>query len=312
MNPVDIRNLGYRVQRNFWESPTSLIRDVSLDVCESEIFGFVGPNGAGKSTTIRCLLGLQKPTSGSVSLFGLRPQSKEARTQIGYLPDALHLPSHLSVDEFLTFHGCKVGLSASELPVILGEYYEKLDMISYRQKRLNELSKGMAQRVRLVQAVLGNKKLLVLDEPLSGLDPVGRKLVTELLMSLREKGTSIFFSSHILHDVEALCDRVAVIDGGGLKRMGRLDEIIDAYPALYQLVFSGLDISNAQLEGFTTDFESSRGVCTLRFETLETANDCLRKLQERGALIKRLEAIRPSLEHILWTEGMGEEGRAEA
>ncbi|MEE2959469.1 MAG: ABC transporter ATP-binding protein [Myxococcota bacterium] len=312
MNPVDIRNLGYSVQKNFWESPISLIREISLDVCESEIFGFVGPNGAGKSTTIRCLLGLQRPTAGTVSLFGLRPQSKEVRSQIGYLPDSLRLASHITVDESLIFHGCKVGLAASELPVILGEYYEKLDMVSYRHKRLNELSKGMAQRVRLVQAILGTKKLLVLDEPLSGLDPVGRKLVTELLMGLREKGTSIFFSSHILHDVEVLCDRVAVIDGGALKRVGRLEEIIDAYPALYQLMFSGLDISKEQLKGFTTDFESSKGVCTLRFETLDTANDCLRKLQERGALIKRLEAIRPSLEHILWTEGVGEDGRPEA
>src|SRR5262245_9230149 len=196
--------------------------DLDLEVREGEIFGFVGPNGAGKTTALKILAGLLKPTSGRALLFERRVSDPDAKRQMGFLPENPYFYDYLKPEEFLDFCGKLFGIPRAERRRRIDALLELGGLGHARGRALRRSSKGMLQRIGIAQALITDPSLVVLDEPMSGLDPIGRKEVRDLIARLRQQGKTIFFSTHILSDVELLCDRVGIVVGGRLRGMGRL------------------------------------------------------------------------------------------
>ncbi len=203
------------------------VRGLSLQVKQGEVFGFLGPNGAGKTTSIKMMLGLVTPTSGSGSLLGKPLGDVAARAKIGFLPEHFRFHDWLTAREFLTLHGQLYGMKADRLRARLTELLELVGLAPFRHKQLRTFSKGMLQRVGLAQALLNEPALVFLDEPTSGLDPVGRRLVRDIIRDLKAKGTTIFLNSHLLSEIEITCDRVAFIKHGEVVRVSELKTLVN-------------------------------------------------------------------------------------
>jgi ABC-2 type transport system ATP-binding protein len=224
---IEVRDL-----RKVYRTPFSRRRVVAVDgisfaVERGEIFGFVGPNGAGKTTTIRMLMGLIRPSGGSASLFGHPVPSRSARTRIGFLPEAPYFYEYLTVHELLDLVGRIFGLDRRARRRRADELIDMVGLDRASKRPLKSYSKGMLQRAGIAQALVSDPELVVLDEPTSGLDPLGRREVREIIVGLREAGKTVFFSSHILADVEAIADRVAIVVGGALHEVGRVADLVD-------------------------------------------------------------------------------------
>jgi ABC-2 type transport system ATP-binding protein len=241
---LDIRSLTKQ-----FVHPWTMRRFVALDgldlaVRSGEIFGLIGPNGAGKTTTFKVLLGLLRATSGHVVFRG-EPLTTAARAAIGFLPEQPYFYDYLTVREMLTLYGQLYGLHGRELHHRVAEVSEHVGLGHKQRAALRSLSKGTLQRVGIAQAILNQPQLLILDEPMSGLDPVGRHAMRELIRSRHAAGTTIIFSSHILPDAEALCDRVAILTQGRLREL--IDLRAEDRPPVYQLTVTGVDAET--LEG---------------------------------------------------------------
>lgn len=210
----------------FWGKKVTAVDRVNLDVRRGEVFGFLGPNGAGKTTTLKILMGLIYPTSGRARLFGHEVGDQRAKTRLGFLPESPYFYDYLTSREFLRFYGHLFALSGGLLEKRIDELLELVGMTAARDLQLRKFSKGMLQRVGIAQALINDPELVVLDEPMSGLDPIGRKEVRDLIFRLKESGKTVMFSSHILHDAELLCDRVAMIMKGRLVACGQVSGLI--------------------------------------------------------------------------------------
>jgi ABC-2 type transport system ATP-binding protein len=209
-----------------------------LDLCveQGETFGLLGPNGAGKSTTLKLLLGLIFPTSGTGTTLGLPLGEMGARARIGYLPENSYFYDHLTAEEFLDYVAALFGLSSRERRVRVGELVDRVGLSDFRHLPIRKFSKGMAQRLGIAQALLNDPDLIILDEPMSGLDPLGRREVRDLVLQLRQKGKTILFSTHILSDAEAICDRVGILHRGRLQGCGELRKILALRAASTEVV----------------------------------------------------------------------------
>ncbi len=215
MNPLIIEHLGRDIRHGFLGRRLTLLDDISFEVAPGQTVGFVGRNGAGKTTTIRCIVGLSRPSRGSISVFGGPPRDPAVRRQLGYLPESVILPGSLTVQETLRLHAALAGVVVDE-----GACLREVDLIDVRRRLVRDLSKGLQTRLGLALVFLSKPKLLILDEPMSGLDPVGRQLVRDLIRQNAVDGASVLFSSHVLSDVEALSDRVVVIEKGRIVHQG--------------------------------------------------------------------------------------------
>jgi ABC-2 type transport system ATP-binding protein len=202
------------------------VRGLDLQVAQGEVFGFLGPNGAGKTTSIKMLLGLVAPTSGTATLLGQPLGHRPTRAKLGFLPEHFRFHDWLTAQEFLTLHGQLYGMAASHLRARLDELLALVSLTPFRHKQLRTFSKGMLQRIGLAQALLNDPQLIFLDEPTSGLDPVGRRLVRDIIRSLRERGTTVFLNSHLLSEIEITCDRVAFIKHGEVVRVSELKTLV--------------------------------------------------------------------------------------
>jgi ABC-2 type transport system ATP-binding protein len=217
-----------KVFRHPWLLRTRTAVDgVSLTVERGEIFGLLGPNGAGKTTTIKMLLGLLRPTAGRAWLLGRPAGTPESRQRVGYLPENPYFFDRLTAREFLVLSGRLAGLDGHAAGRCADYWLERLGLETRARTALRKFSKGMLQRVGLAQALLAKPDLVFLDEPMSGLDPLGRREFRDLILDCRDRGVTVVFSSHILPDVERLCDRVAVLSNGRLARLGPLDELLE-------------------------------------------------------------------------------------
>lgn len=201
---------------------------LSLSVRRGEIYGFLGPNGAGKTTTLKILLGLMRATSGRAELLGAPSGDVNVHRQIGFLPESPYFYDYLTAEEFLSFYGHLAGLSRETLARQVAALLHMVGLSDARTRQLRKFSKGMLQRVGLAQALIHDPELVILDEPMSGLDPIGRKQVRDLILSLRDRGKTVFFSTHIIPDVEMICDRVGIVVKGQLLASGRVDELVSA------------------------------------------------------------------------------------
>ncbi len=223
---IDVKELTKTYRTPLARRKVEALRGVSFTVERGHIFGFVGPNGAGKTTTIRTLMGLIRPTTGSAKLLGHAIPSREARFKVGFLPEAPYFYDYLTVGELLDLAGRLFGLSASVRKKRAGELIARVGLERAQSQSLKKFSKGMLQRAGLAQALMNDPELVVLDEPMSGLDPIGRKEVRDLIVELRDQGKTVFFSTHILSDVEAITDRVAIIARGQLQAHGTPAELV--------------------------------------------------------------------------------------
>ncbi|MBN1900755.1 ABC transporter ATP-binding protein [Candidatus Sumerlaeota bacterium] len=211
------------------------LQSLTLDVEEGQIFGLLGPNGAGKTTAIKILMGLIFPTSGSATLMGKPLGDKSVKSKIGFLPENPYFYDYLKGYEFLSYYGQLYGMSAGERKKKIPELLERVGLSHAADLPLKGYSKGMLQRIGLAQALLNDPRIVFLDEPQSGLDPFGRKEVRDLILSLKEKGATVFFSSHILSDAEMICDRVAILNKGRLINVGALEDILSTRIKTYEI-----------------------------------------------------------------------------
>lgn len=233
-------------RRPFRRSEVWAVRDLSLTIERGEIFGLVGPNGSGKTTTLQMALGLLSPTAGTIEVLGGPPGSAEARRRTGYLPEEFEGYPFLSGAEALRFYGGFFGLSRAEVRRRADELLAALDLFEDRRRRLREYSKGMRRRIGLAQSLLHDPELIVLDEPTNGLDPVGIIKVKQMLRSLKARGRTIVISSHILPEMEDLCDRVAVLAAGRVLASGPLAGLLGR-PGRHRALLSGRVPSREEL-----------------------------------------------------------------
>ena len=226
MNVLSVDGIKKHFRGDMSLAKREVLRGVTFHAREGEVLGFLGPNGAGKTTTIKVILGLIRAHAGRVAIFDRPPGDARAMARVGYLPEMPYFYPHLSLAEFLEFCGRMSGIGRSDLPGRMDAVIEMVDLAPHRARRLKAFSKGMLQRAGLAQAILHDPDLFILDEPFSGLDPVGRKMVRDILVDLKKRGKTIFFSSHILSDMESLCDRVCIIRDGVIAKSVVLDDLL--------------------------------------------------------------------------------------
>ncbi len=225
----------------FWRKrPYRALDRLTIQVAPGEVFGFLGPNGAGKTTTLKLLMQLVYPTSGRAELLGRPLGDLDVKRRIGYLPENPYFYDHLTAEELLKYFAALFGYSPAERTRRTNQLLDEVGIGSERRLQLRKFSKGMLQRVGVAQALLNDPELVIFDEPMSGLDPLGRRDVRSLILRLRDRGTTVFFSSHVLSDAEALCSRVAILARGRLVATGRLDEMLAFKARGWELVVAGL------------------------------------------------------------------------
>ncbi len=210
----------------FWRKATrQALKPLTLSIPEKEVFGFLGPNGAGKTTTLKLLMGLIFPTGGSAKILGMDVSDPQVKKQIGYSPEQPYFYDYLTAHELLRYYAQLTEVPAKEQASRIAAVLERVGLHDVKKLQLRKFSKGMLQRVSIAQAILHEPRMVFLDEPMSGLDPMGRREVRDLIQALKEEGKTIFFSTHILSDAETLCDRVAVVNKGQLKGVGTIADL---------------------------------------------------------------------------------------
>ncbi len=224
---LQFENLKKTFKIGFRRKVVEAVRGVSLTVNPGEVFGFLGPNGAGKTTSIKMVMGLIRPTEGRASIFGQPSTDPGVRRRVGFLPEQPYFYDYLKPGELLRFMGGLQGLSGTELNKQVDALIDMVGLGHARERTLRKFSKGMLQRAGIAQAFLGDPDLVILDEPLSGLDPIGRKEMKDILSQAKARGKTLFFSSHILSDIEMICDRVAIIDKGRIVRHGVTRDLVE-------------------------------------------------------------------------------------
>ncbi len=225
---IEVRNLT-KIYRDFWGRPkVRALNSLSLEVKRGEIFGLLGPNGSGKTTTLKLLLGLLFPTEGQVKVLGRPAHDVEKNEKIGYLPEESYLYRFLNADETLDFYGRLFKMSAADRRKRRDELIERVGLGHARRRQLKEYSKGMTRRIGLAQALINDPELVLLDEPTSGLDPLGSADMKEMILELREQGKTVVMCSHLLADVQDVCDRIAILYNGELKVLGNVQELLQS------------------------------------------------------------------------------------
>ncbi|MGE3911450.1 MAG: ABC transporter ATP-binding protein [Chloroflexota bacterium] len=293
------------------------LHDLTLTVHPGEVFGFLGPNGAGKTTTVKILTGLVRATAGEAHIFGVPVTDRQARSQVGYLPEHFRFHDWLTGAELLDFHARLADLSADERRTRIPEVLSLVGLAGRGDERVRGYSKGMQQRLGLAQALLHRPSLVLLDEPGSALDPVGRREVRDLIRNLRREGVTVFLNSHLLGEVEMICDRVAIVDRGRVIREGTLAEVVGGAPQvritvdrtdreLLTLLAEHGDVLS--VEPVTAGSAGGAAVIVLGLSDFEQVPLVAQTVMAYGALLYGLAPIRESLEDVFVSLVEGREG----
>lgn len=302
---LSVNNLSKRFRSHWTFRPIEAVSSISLEVFRGECFGFLGPNGAGKTTTIKCITGLLRPSGGSITYDGEKSTAARVRALLGYLPEQPYFYDHLSVEETMMFFASLHGLRGKAQLVRVCEVLERVGLEDRRRASVRSLSKGLQQRLGLAQAIVNKPKLLLLDEPFSGLDPLGRVEVRELLLELRQSGTTIFLSSHILSDIADLCDRVAIMAEGKLQTVLKLVDIPKIFGQEYEIgiiqqeIGKELPLSLAEESvAQKSDFSADGKTMIFSFSDYSTASAALSQALQSGLKVVSFRAAPKSLEEI--------------
>lgn len=293
---LHIDNLHKSFKTGFLLQRKTILKGISLHVEQGEIFGYLGPNGAGKTTTLKCVLGLLFPDEGDIKLFDLPHLSPKAKARIGFLPENPYFYDYLTAYEFLRFYSQLFLIPDQEKEKRIEELLRLVDLREARNLQLRKFSRGMIQRIGLAQALLNNPDFVLLDEPLGGLDPLGRKEIRDILVRLREEGKTVFLSSHILQDIEMICDRVAIIVNGEVVNQGHLQDLISTKILFTEIIISGLDRSD--LNEFGESLSTSGGKILLKIHDEEKINAVFRLVQNKKGKIHSLTPRTETLEDL--------------
>src|SRR5437016_13281802 len=243
MAAIEILGLEKTYSVGFWrKKPKLALRPLHLKVEEGEVFGFLGPNGAGKTTTLKLLMGLVLPTAGSARILGMEVNDPRMKAQIGFLPEQPYFYDYLTARELLEYYGQLSGVASKDRSRKVNEVLQRVGLPDAAGTQLRKFSKGMLQRVGIAQAILQDPKVVFFDEPMSGLDPMGRREVRDLMEQLKHEGKTVFFSTHILSDAEALCDRVAIIHRGDLRGVGAVADLTSSIHGKIELFWQGSSV----------------------------------------------------------------------
>jgi ABC-2 type transport system ATP-binding protein len=287
----------------------SALEELTLTVARGEVFGYLGPNGSGKTTTLKVLLGLLRADRGTARVLGIPHTERSWRHRAGYLPENPYLYDYLTPQEYLDYAGRLFGMSPSDRRERARQVLERVGLADSARVPLRRFSKGMLQRAGLAQALLNDPEVVFLDEPMSGLDPIGRHMVKEVILDLRSRGRTVFFSTHILSDAEALCDRVALLRAGRLVTVGRLDEILRIDVSHLEVLVSGGD---AGLLERLTGLKGRRALgerWSLDVEE-KSLGRVVQALQDAGARVLSVQPVRESLEDYFIREMAQADGRS--
>lgn len=311
MAVVNVSDLRKTFVRGFLRRRTEALRGIEFTVERGEIFGFLGPNGAGKTTTIKILMGLLFPTSGTAQVLGAPAGDRAAKARVGYLPENPYFYDYLSVRELLDMVGRLHGLGRRQRRERAERLVERVGLSHAAGRALRSYSKGMLQRAGLAQALMGEPELVVLDEPMSGLDPVGRKQVRDLVFELRDRGTTVFFCTHILADAAALCDRVGILVKGKLRDIGSLSELLEPGLSGVDIVWQAPDDAPGEVMEGLLRFEGKHREAAegrvLHVDDQGSADAFVRALLDAGGRLVQLQPHRQSLEELFVSEAQRDE-----
>jgi len=295
MNAIEILGVEKTYKVGFWRKrPKRALHPLHLTVEEGEIFGFLGPNGAGKTTTLKLLMGLVFPTAGTARLLGRDWNDPEVKAQIGFLPEQPYFYDYLTAHELLDYYGQLSGVPGKDRKRRIDEVLQRVGLTDVNGVQLRKFSKGMLQRVGIAQAILHDPKLVFFDEPMSGLDPMGRREVRDLMEQLKHEGKTVFFSTHILSDAEALCDRVAIIHQGELRGVGAVADLTSSVQGKVEVIWQGTQVpASMKALGAECHITGDTVRAVLDENQQDSAIDALRR--ERIRLIA-ITPVRTSLE----------------
>jgi ABC-2 type transport system ATP-binding protein len=298
--------LGKTYRVGFWGRRVRAVEDLSLEVRQGEIFALLGPNGAGKTTTIKMLLGFVRPSAGSAFIGGEPAGTVASRRKLGYLPENPALYEFLRGDEYLVFAGRLAGLSSAEARRQSVKLLERVGLAGRADRAIRKFSKGMVQRLGLAQALIGDPATVILDEPMSGLDPIGRKDVRDIILGLRDEGRTVLFSTHILSDVEAICDRVGIMVEGRMTDVGALHDLVAPGARAVELIVEGLTPELAERfrrDGAAVLERDRQFVVTFKAES--DARQALTVALTAGAAVVSFTPHRRSLEELFVERARG-------
>jgi ABC-type multidrug transport system, ATPase component len=302
MNIIEFTHVSKIYRKGFLAIKVPAVIDLSFSVRQGAITGFVGPNGAGKTTTIKMILGLVYPTSGVVRLCGKDASDPKSRRDIAFISEQPYFYQHLTVAEALGFAARLHGRAVAALPEEIGRILETVDLVKCEKRKIKELSKGMQQRLAMVQALLLHSSVLIFDEPMSGMDPPGRNLFRKILLSLAAQGRTIFFSTHILDDIEQLCSDVVVISKGRLEYQGPISGILQKGFKGFDLVVPSLpDQLKIELrhQGYEVEAVEQKAI-RIFVPSDKDLVVCQRYLYEHGVFCESLTKRNLPLEEVLY------------
>ena len=273
-----------------------ILKGISLSVKEGEIFGYLGPNGAGKTTTIKCILGLIFPERGRIEIFNQTHLSAKAREKVGFLPENPYFHDYLTASEILDFYSQLFPGGRQDKDKKIKQLLSLVGLEKSAKLRLRKFSRGMLQRIGLAQALLNDPSLVFLDEPLGGLDPLGRKEIRDVIVRLKEEGKAVFLSSHILQDIEMICDQVAIIMNGRIINQGNLQDMISEKILLTEVILSGIEAQ--ELETLGDSVITHGGRILLKVIEEEKVEKVIQLVQDRKGKIHSLVPRTETLEDL--------------
>ncbi len=295
---LEVKDLVKDYSSGFWGKRVRVLKGVTFNVERGEIFGFVGPNGAGKTTTFKSILGFVRVTSGEIRINGKPNIDTSVKSVIGYLPESPYFYDYLTGEELLRYMASLHSIDKDIAERRIEELLEKVNMTHARKLQLRKYSKGMLQRIGIAQSLVNDPQFLILDEPMSGLDPMGRHEMMELILEEKRKGKTILLSSHILSDIESMCDRVGVILNGSIVKVGVLSDLFRDIPTDYEMIVNeSVESVERVMKGRGVEVYQRAGFAILRFDE-ERKKEIVRSILESGFDILSIYPLRKSLEGL--------------
>jgi ABC-2 type transport system ATP-binding protein len=302
---LSIEGLRKTYRGNWIVDAKSAVVDVSFEVAAGEVVGLLGPNGSGKSTTFKCVTGLVRPTAGRIELVGRSPRRREARASLGFLPEDASFHDFLTGEEYVDLAARLVGVPARARRDRVHAVLERVGLAEAKRRRIRTYSKGMVQRVGIAQAIVGEPKLVILDEPMTGLDPLGRREVRDLMAQLGREGAAVVFSTHVLQDVELVCSRVVILAAGRVLRQGTLAELLaDKETGAVEVTVRGLTGGSADsAAGIDAELVARNGdVLVFRALNQDSAHRLAEEVRFRGGSVVSVQPVGRTLEDVFLRE----------